>query len=65
MSDETSEMKKLTGKAIWNALIRHKKLGESVAVWQDGQVFTLSAEDISAEDIPTQENIPTHLEDSL
>ncbi len=60
MSDETSEMKKLMGKAIWNALAKHKKLGEPVAVWQDGQVVTLSAEDI-----PTQEDIPTHLEDSL
>ncbi len=41
-----SEIKKVIEKAIWNALTRHKKLGESVAVWQDGHVVVLSAEDI-------------------
>lgn len=40
------EMQKLIGKAVWQAVIRHKKLGESVAVWQDGRVVVLSAEDI-------------------
>ena len=47
----TSEMKKVIEKAISKALTRHKKLGESVAVWQDGRVVILSAEDI-----PTQED---------
>ena len=41
-----SEMQLLMGKAVWQAVARHKKLGESVAVWQDGRVVTLSAEDI-------------------
>ncbi len=48
------KMQKLIGKAVWEAVIRHKKLGESVAVWQDGRVVVLSAEDILIpEDIPT------------
>jgi hypothetical protein len=50
----TSEMKMLIEKAVRDALTRHKKLGESVAVWQDGRVVTLSAEDI-----------PTPSEDTL
>ena len=43
---DMSEMQLLMGKAVWQAVARHKKLGESVAVWQDGRVVTLSAEDI-------------------
>ncbi len=44
------EMQKVIENAIWNALTRHKKLGESVAVWQDGHVVVLSAEDIPTKD---------------
>lgn len=47
-------MKMLIEKAVRDALTRHKKLGESVAVWQGGRVVTLSAEDI-----------PTPSEDTL
>ncbi len=52
------KMQKLIGKAVWEAVIRHKKLGESVAVWQDGRVVVLSAEDI-----PIPEDIPTPKDD--
>ena len=51
---DIAEIQVLMGKAIRQALTRHKKLGESVAVWQDGRVVTLSAEDI-----------PTPSEDTL
>ncbi len=44
------EMQMVIENAIWNALTRHKKLGESVAVWQDGHVVVLSAEDIPTKD---------------
>lgn len=32
--------------AIAKALDRHRKLGESVSVWQNGKVVTLTAEEI-------------------
>jgi hypothetical protein len=32
--------------AIAEALERHRKLGESIAVWKDGKVVVLSAEQI-------------------
>ncbi len=32
--------------AVREALLRHKKLGESVAVWKDGKVVILSPEEI-------------------
>jgi len=32
--------------AIAQALERHRKLGESIAVWQDGQVVVLRADQI-------------------
>jgi hypothetical protein len=33
-------------RAVREALIRHKKLGESVAVWQNGKAVILSPEEI-------------------
>jgi hypothetical protein len=32
--------------AIAQALERHRKLGESIAVWRDGKVVVLSADEI-------------------
>jgi hypothetical protein len=32
--------------AVDKALDRHRKLGESIAVWQDGKVVILKAEEI-------------------
>ena len=32
--------------AVANAIERHRKLGESISIWQDGQVVTLTAEQI-------------------
>lgn len=32
--------------AIAKALDRHRKLGESISVWQNGKVVTLTAEEI-------------------
>lgn len=34
--------------AIAQALERHRKLGESIAVWQDGKVVTLTSDQIPA-----------------
>jgi transcriptional antiterminator Rof (Rho-off) len=36
--------------AVAQALERHRKLGESIAIWRDGQVVTLSADQIPAID---------------
>lgn len=36
--------------AIAQALERHRKLGESIAVWRDGQVVTLTADQIPVMD---------------
>jgi hypothetical protein len=33
--------------AIAKALDRHRKLGESISVWQNGKVVTLNADEIS------------------
>ena len=33
-------------KAIADAIERHRKLGESISIWQDGKVVTLTAEQI-------------------
>lgn len=36
--------------AIAEALERHRKLGESIAVWKDGKVVVLSADQIPQRD---------------
>ena len=36
-------------KAVREALLRHKQLGNPVAVWQDGRVVWLAAEEIPIE----------------
>lgn len=40
-------------KAVRDALIRHKLLGESIAIWKDGKVVVVPAEEI---EIPPLEN---------
>ena len=40
------------GEAIAKALDRHRRLGESIAVWQDGKVVILTADQIP---IPNEE----------
>ncbi len=36
----------LAKEAVRDALRQHKRLGQSVAVWQDGKVVTVAPEDI-------------------
>jgi hypothetical protein len=38
-------------RGIRQALLRHKKLGESVIVWRDGQVVEIPAEEIRVDDV--------------
>jgi hypothetical protein len=33
--------------AITQAIEKHRKLGQSISIWQDGKVVTLTAEQIS------------------
>jgi len=35
-------------RAVEEALARHKRLGQSIVVWQDGKVATLEPEEIGA-----------------
>ncbi|MCD8486183.1 MAG: hypothetical protein LRZ84_05410 [Desertifilum sp.] len=47
--------------AIAHALERHRKLGESIAVWQDGKVVVLSADQIPP--IQTEDSYQEHHHD--
>lgn len=40
------EVDRAVQRAVREALIRHKKLGESVAIWQDGKAVILPPEEI-------------------
>ena len=40
------EVEAILHRAVREALLRHKKLGESVAVWRDGKVVIVPPEEI-------------------
>jgi len=40
------QITELARAAIAQAIERHRKLGESIAVWQDGKVVVLTADEI-------------------
>lgn len=40
-------------KAVANAIARHKLLGESIAIWKDGKVVIIPADEIK---LPSNEN---------
>ena len=44
--DNEPQMDDLAKAAVYDALHRHKQLGQSVVVWQDGKIVTLAPEDI-------------------
>ena len=44
--DNDEEVNQALSTAIHKALREHKRLGQSVVVWQDGKVVTLAPEDI-------------------
>ncbi len=44
------EIEEIFRRAVRDALLRHKKLGQSVAAWRDGKVVVLSAEEIPVDD---------------
>lgn len=44
--DNDEEVSQALNTAVRDALRRHKRLGQSVIVWQDGKVVTLAPEDI-------------------
>ena len=44
-SDDTL-VDSLARKAVQDALLEHKRKGQSVVIWQDGKVVTLAPEDI-------------------
>lgn len=46
------EIEEIFRQAVREALLRHKKLGQSVAVWRDGKVVILSAEEIPVDEEP-------------
>ena len=45
-------------RGIRDALRRHKLLGESIAVWRDGQVVIVPPEEIVVPDLPEEDRIP-------
>jgi hypothetical protein len=41
-----TEIDEALQRAVREALLRHKKLGNSIAVWEDGKVVIIPPEDI-------------------
>ena len=45
------------GRAIRDALVQHKRAGNPVAVWRDGQVVWIQPEDIPVDDSPDRAGV--------
>lgn len=43
---DANRIERALHRAVRNALIMHKKLGNPIVVWQDGKVVTVPAEEI-------------------
>jgi hypothetical protein len=49
-TEHGKEIEEIFRRAVRKALWRHKRLGQSIAVWQDGQVVIVPPEQIQIED---------------
>lgn len=50
--NDDEEFDRLAQEAVQDALRGHKRRGESIVVWRDGQIVTLAPEDIPVDDEP-------------
>ena len=49
LSDETKAIEHAMRRAVHHALLTHKRAGNTVATWKDGQVVLVQAENIRVE----------------
>jgi hypothetical protein len=49
-TEHGKEIEEVFRRAVRKALWRHKRLGQSIAVWQDGKVVIIPPEQIQVED---------------
>jgi hypothetical protein len=49
LSDETKAIEHAMRRAVRHALLTHKRAGNTVATWKDGQVVLVQAENIRVE----------------
>jgi hypothetical protein len=49
--DDLPRILRAMAEAVREALLNHKRLGNPVAIWQDGRVVWLAPEEISVEDV--------------
>ncbi len=53
--DESTPMEDALKRAVQKALLRHKKLGNPIAVWEDSRVVWIPPEEIEVPDISDDE----------
>lgn len=51
MSEESARMLGFAQQAVAEAIERHRRLGESIVIWRDGKIVTLTAEEIPPQDL--------------
>jgi hypothetical protein len=57
VAEHAKDIEKILRRAVNHALLTHKRLGNSIAVWKDGKVVTVPPEeiDISPEFLDSEE----------
>jgi hypothetical protein len=51
LDEKTELILRLAQQAIAEAIERHRRLGESIVIWRDGQIVTLTADEIPPQDL--------------
>ncbi len=49
-------IRQAVGQAVAEAIERHRRLGQAIAVWQDGKVVVVQADEIPPLQLDTQAN---------
>lgn len=55
LAEHAKEIEDVLRRAVRDALISHKRAGNTIAAWKDGKVQQIKAEDISVDTSPTAE----------
>ncbi len=50
-NEKTDTILRLAQQAVSEAIERHRRLGESIVIWRDGKIVTLSADEIPPQNL--------------
>lgn len=55
LDEKTELILRLAQQAVAEAIERHRRLGESIVIWRDGKIVTLTADEIPPQNLENRE----------